>query len=299
MFCPNCGKDCKDAKFCSECGTRLIVGAPIEYAENDSYEIPIGIYSGYQGYIQLGKDSLVISNRRCTTEIPYRELTAVRHVPGGLGGGFFSVRYEKNKHLHLPESFNEALDDDTSIHTVMPRELVFYHICCFLYTFVDQNECAAPAFAIEKKKVSMHQIDVSVYYEKYNPYRDKAIEALKADAAISKTDAKIIIHDYFDKCQRIEYAQNPAATLRDLDRILNLPQKRLKEQMDASNLAYCPRCLSTDISGEKRGFSISRALVGNNVVPVLGMMLGALGADTVECKCLKCGHTWRPKNNNR
>ena len=23
MFCPNCGKDCGDAKFCSECGQKL------------------------------------------------------------------------------------------------------------------------------------------------------------------------------------------------------------------------------------------------------------------------------------
>ena len=134
MFCPNCGKDCKDAKFCSECGTRLIVGVPIEFAEPETYEIPMGVYLGFESHIELCKESLIIHNERHTTEIRYTELTAVRFIPKTkIGTGFFAVRYEGNKHLPLPETLTEALSDETSIHTVQPRDLVYYHICCFLY----------------------------------------------------------------------------------------------------------------------------------------------------------------------
>ena len=296
MFCPNCGKDCKDAKFCSECGTRLIVGVPIEFAEPETYEIPMGVYLGFESHIELCKESLIIHNERHTTEIRYTELTAVRFIPKTkIGTGFFAVRYEGNKHLPLPETLTEALSDATSIHTVQPRDLVYYHICCFLYTFVDPNNCDAPAFTIEHKTKHLHQIDVSRYYEKYNPYRDEAVKALREDVAISKAEAKYLIYDYFNKRQQIEYAENPAATLRDLDRILNLPQKRLREKMDAANMAYCPYCLSTDISGKKRGFNIATALAGNRLVPGVGIMLGALNADLLECTCLRCGRTWIPK----
>ncbi len=63
MFCPNCGTDCGEAKFCSECGTKLhrpnetncttrSDGADAtESAVN--LDIPVGKYDGTFGYVEL------------------------------------------------------------------------------------------------------------------------------------------------------------------------------------------------------------------------------------------------------
>ena len=100
MFCPNCGKDCGDGKFCSECGTQLqqsakkdtqqtewkvgmacphcggtklegiycaFCGAQLiadlqstETEEEDSYELPFRKYRAVWASIHIAKEELVV-----------------------------------------------------------------------------------------------------------------------------------------------------------------------------------------------------------------------------------------------
>jgi len=59
-------------------------------------------------------------------------------------------------------------------------------------------------------------------------------------------------------------------------------KQELKErlaQMDKEGIAYCPKCYSTNISANKRGWKLST---------------GFLGSSKVEVTCLKCGHKFKP-----
>lgn len=55
-------------------------------------------------------------------------------------------------------------------------------------------------------------------------------------------------------------------------------QKR-RSELDASDQVYCPKCLSTSVSANRRGYSI---------------VWGFIGSRKVVCTCLKCGHRWKP-----
>lgn len=58
----------------------------------------------------------------------------------------------------------------------------------------------------------------------------------------------------------------------------------------------CPRCNSDQISAQKQGFKLGRAVAGTIVGGlVLGGLLGAIGSGNVELVCMTCGHCWRPK----
>lgn len=50
-------------------------------------------------------------------------------------------------------------------------------------------------------------------------------------------------------------------------------------QMDKDGIAYCPKCYSTDLSANKRGWKMSTGLIGSNKIIVT---------------CLKCGHKFKP-----
>ena len=56
----------------------------------------------------------------------------------------------------------------------------------------------------------------------------------------------------------------------------------------------CPRCRSSYISANKKGFGLGKALVGGAITGGVGLLAGFIGSGKVKCTCLKCGHEWKP-----
>lgn len=63
-----------------------------------------------------------------------------------------------------------------------------------------------------------------------------------------------------------------------------------KRELDEQGVAYCPKCLSTSLSGSKKGFGIGKAIVGGAMTGGIGLVAGNIGAKKVRVTCLKCGH---------
>lgn len=56
----------------------------------------------------------------------------------------------------------------------------------------------------------------------------------------------------------------------------------------------CPRCNSTSISTQKKGFGVGKAAAGVLTVGTPGALAGAVGANKVYNVCQNCGHKWEP-----
>lgn len=54
----------------------------------------------------------------------------------------------------------------------------------------------------------------------------------------------------------------------------------------------CPRCASTQISADKKGFGIGKAVIGVAFAGPIGLVAGNMGAKKVRITCLKCGKSW-------
>jgi len=63
---------------------------------------------------------------------------------------------------------------------------------------------------------------------------------------------------------------------------------------DSTPLARCPKCRSTSIRAAKRGYSFGWGLLGFFLIPVVGLLLGCIGAKSIRCHCLNCGRRWKP-----
>lgn len=289
-FCPKCGINCGNAKFCPQCGKKLKKSVKDALPEEQKvWKIPLGAYKGYQSHIELGPDWLEIRNGNatrtmkipCTTRIPYDQLVGVSYHRSrylGLDAGFMAVRWRDNQHLPIPTKWRMAHDDLTSVWVLPDENLLFYHICCFLYTFVDPTSGEPPEYAYQKKgSTKPSPRDLQPYYDKHKPYRQDAIAALCEDVGIQPNEARCLIDVYFDRQQQKEYAADPQVALRDLNKILHTPEDEQREQLEAANLAFCPKCLSTSTTARKNQY-----------------MLGRIWVTKIECICMKCGHTWEP-----
>lgn len=71
--------------------------------------------------------------------------------------------------------------------------------------------------------------------------------------------------------------------------------KGSQSQGMAENQVTCPKCGSSQITAQKRGFKVGRAVATGLGVGVAGALLaGAAGKDKIIITCLQCGHEWRP-----
>lgn len=72
-------------------------------------------------------------------------------------------------------------------------------------------------------------------------------------------------------------------------------KQRIKENK-ANGIACCPKCGSTSLTADKKGFSVGKAVVGAALTGGIGLVAGAIGAKKVRVTCLNCGYQFFPKN---
>lgn len=66
-------------------------------------------------------------------------------------------------------------------------------------------------------------------------------------------------------------------------------RERIKENRKNA-IACCPKCGSTSLSANKKGFGIGKAVVGASLLwNPIGLVAGNLGAKKVRVTCLNCG----------
>lgn len=70
-------------------------------------------------------------------------------------------------------------------------------------------------------------------------------------------------------------------------------QKRVND-LRTQSIAYCPKCLSTSLTANKKGFGIGKAVVGGALVGPIGLVAGNIGRSNVTVTCLNCGNRFKP-----
>lgn len=78
------------------------------------------------------------------------------------------------------------------------------------------------------------------------------------------------------------------------EEMLEIQRKQLKlQEQQMKSMAKCPRCGSTSLSGQKKGFGIGKAVIGGAVAGPIGLVAGNIGAKKVNVTCLNCGKRFK------
>ena len=109
----------------------------------------------------------------------------------------------------------------------------------------------------------------------------------------SKCGSTISPNDLFCQTCGNDLRKNPH-TLNALEKISNDLQ-HITEISDKNFYmkAKCPRCGSTSLSANKKGFGIGKALVGAALFGPFGLICGNLGARKVWVTCMHCGKRFK------
>ena len=64
---------------------------------------------------------------------------------------------------------------------------------------------------------------------------------------------------------------------------------------EAAGEAYCPKCGSTSLTANKKGYGIGKGLIGAAVIAnPIGLVAGNIGRQKVLVTCLNCGYQFKP-----
>jgi len=230
MYCPNCGNDCGDDRFCVKCGTELEFNeASYSFKACESFILPEGKYKGTGSYIKLEKDALEIHNQWALFQRKHRisydqlvEALYIRPARGLLTDGFLILRSKGTVDKAIPTG-RARRDDGMAVVFGYMQDPVFYHVFCFLRTVAP----AKAKFSMETPQETTPNVDscvqssdMDMLFERYSPFREQAMAALCRNGRFGLSSATEIIHRAFDLRQKELYDHAPSAAIRDLNRVI-------------------------------------------------------------------------------
>lgn len=284
MFCPNCGKNCGDANFCSGCGqdmrrinfekTEEIPETEIADVEKNiglpEIELPeslLGVYGSDDQYIRLDKTSVTFVKQHILSEytIQYNDIgkaTIYRASPNKEG---YLCVYELDRKTWPDIKMDEVAACQTAILFPVTENSRVFSAYLFL------RQCGIDNAPAETKNPAQEMIEAANAARQYEG--EKGYVPAQAIASAPETF--------------------------EVDKLAWYPGKKKAErkakiaELEKSGQVCCPKCLSTSISANQKGFGFARGALGAAVGLDVGLIAGGVGSKKVICTCLKCGYQWK------
>lgn len=105
------------------------------------------------------------------------------------------------------------------------------------------------------------------------------------------TDTRYIEH-YNGEYTKEEKENQFTKRIENKAKIDEIKQKRAPINDD---VVRCPKCGSSQLSANKKGFSLGKAVAGGVLlVPIAGVATGMIGKNKIIITCLNCGKQFKP-----
>ena len=72
-------------------------------------------------------------------------------------------------------------------------------------------------------------------------------------------------------------------------------KKEIDADLSEKGVVHCPKCNSTNVNVNKKGYGYGKGLLGAVLVGPLGLLAGGIGSKELKATCLNCGHEFSIK----
>jgi len=253
-------------------------------------------FKGANGQIELYSDKIVISHhgvgarmngcsKKDNITIPIEQIERIQFMAAKTEGGF--IQFTVKGHENYFKDIHDLTKDENCVTfgIVMNKNAEQ-----FKYQLAQAIK--DKPINILKKVKDIQQFNPIIENENIvesKPVRLKEKRAQfqkRAREANPKAFGNILTDDEKEECFEAP-AQNIVKSKKEIF-------KERRAELDKSGTIYCPKCLSTQLSVNQKGFSAGNAFAGGLLLGPLGLLAGASGSKKVRITCLKCGHKFYP-----
>lgn len=104
---------------------------------------------------------------------------------------------------------------------------------------------------------------------------------------------RIIFSDDFVKL--IEQEEQIKEQMKQMKEQIKAEQKEKITKYKKEGIPYCPRCHSTHLTAQRKGFGLIKAVIGLILIAPYGLLAGFIGSRKIELICLNCGHRFKAR----
>lgn len=117
-----------------------------------------------------------------------------------------------------------------------------------------------------------------------------------------KPEVEILTPDLLPEKQQELQIQIQLENLKAQQEQLALQQQQLQmQQVQFNSMIKCPKCGSTSITGQKKGYGIVKGGLGaaalgaatGGIGAIIGLGAGNIGSKKIQCTCMNCGYKFK------
>lgn len=155
-----------------------------------------------------------------------------------------------------------------------------------------------PPQIINKNIMKFHDIefDINEFVRKIGFSKMNAIKHVQDLTGASLFETKAFI-DTLYHTYKMNYNNQNQIAKPPVENKFVIERRELLEklkQYDKEGIPYCPKCYSTSLTANKKGFGVGKAVVGAALTGGIGLVAGNINAKKVNITCLKCGYQFKP-----
>jgi hypothetical protein len=234
----------------------------------------ISEFKGFNGRMELYNDKIIISHhKKQQIEILFSQIERMQFKRGGMEQGFIQLTIIGEEKFY--NNLKDITNDDGSITFGYPKNDEAEQFKYQLAKLMPDK----PINILQKIK------DIQKFNPK--PQNENIVES-----------KPITLKEKRAQFQPRAREANPKAFGNFMTADEKTQHKKdfakRKAELDKQDIIYCPKCLSTQLSTNQKGFSAGNAIAGGLLLGPLGLIAGTAGSKRVRITCLKCGHKFYP-----
>ena len=279
MNCLKCGANNQSGKFCSECGAQL----PTDVSANgtERVERPATMqHLGNDKYYK--KDGKVI--QAALAHKVFSDPEKVIMYAGSLFSNLDSCFVFVNTDELIFCKINEKKPENDVISR-------FQYTDDRLDNFYDFKRSR---LEIDENAVGFKPSKILTYAKNWEVIYNEVQRLIGKPFSISQKEVKDKEQGFWQRVAEQGKEINQQKELQKNSQPKPLSKRERIKENRANGIACCPKCGSTSLSANKKGFGIGKAAVGMALTGgLLGAVAGNIGAKKVWVTCLNCGHRWK------
>lgn len=157
----------------------------------------------------------------------------------------------------------------------------------------DDKFCANCGCKIENQTEN-EIYNVEEILNRFNNNRIEACKYISNTYRLSLSESKKLVDNQYNK---MKFKKNICNQINDTiasNQLLQHQENERLKELDKQHITYCPKCHSTQITAQKKGFGLLKGAAGIAIAGPCGILAAGIGKNKIILTCMNCGYQFKP-----